>query len=42
VDNVSLIATPTTATPEPKLLFFPLALLAGIVIYQARRKAGVV
>jgi hypothetical protein len=42
VDAVSLIATPTTATPEPKLLIFPLALLAGIVIYQARRKAGVV
>jgi hypothetical protein len=41
VDNASLIATPTTATPEPKLLFFPLALLAGIVVYRARQTARV-
>jgi hypothetical protein len=40
VDSVSLIATPT-ATPEPKLLFFPLALLAGIVVHRARRTARV-
>ncbi len=41
VDSVSLIATSTTATPEPKLLFFPLALLAGIVVYRARRTVRV-
>jgi len=39
VDDVSLIATSTSTVPEPKLLFFPLALLAGIVVYQTRRKA---
>jgi hypothetical protein len=42
VDDVSLMATPTTATPEPKLLLFPLAFLAGIVLFTARRNAGVV
>jgi hypothetical protein len=42
VDDVSLMATPTTATPEPKLLLFPLAFLAGIVLFRARRNAGVV
>jgi hypothetical protein len=37
VDKVSLIAT-STATPEPTLMVFPLAFLAGILIYRTRHE----
>jgi hypothetical protein len=39
LDDVSLVATPLAATPEPKLLAFPLAFLVGIIALRARRKA---
>jgi hypothetical protein len=38
-DNVSLMAS---AVPEPNLLAFPVAFLAGIVLYRSRRKTNLV
>jgi hypothetical protein len=41
VDNFSLVATVATTTPEPATLLPSALLLAGLLIYSARRKAQV-